>query len=65
MKFAEGKTPVQWIVELDPRGCDMLQFRCKLVNYCENSDAAGEEELFSFRALQHLYSALIHRSANA
>jgi hypothetical protein len=44
MKFADGKTPVKWIVELDPRGRDTLQYRCKHVNYCENSDVAGEEE---------------------
>jgi hypothetical protein len=49
MKLAEGKTPVKWIVELDPRGRDALQYRCKHVNFCENSDVdfwrqAGEEE---------------------
>jgi hypothetical protein len=44
MKFAEGRTPVKWIVELDPRGRDSLQHRCKHVNFCENSDVPGEEE---------------------
>jgi ubiquitin len=44
MKFAEGKTPVKWIIELDPRGRASLQFRCKHVNFCENSDVPGEEE---------------------
>jgi hypothetical protein len=44
MKFAEGETPVKWIVELDPRGRDALQYRCKHVNFCENSDVPGEEE---------------------
>jgi hypothetical protein len=44
IKFAEGKTPVKWIVELDPRGRDALQYRCKHVNFCKNSDVPGEEE---------------------
>ena len=44
MKFAEGKTPVKWIVEVDSRGRDALQYRCKRVNFCENSDVPGEEE---------------------
>ena len=44
MKFAEGKTPVKWIIELDLRGRASLQFRCKHVNFCENSDVPGEEE---------------------
>jgi hypothetical protein len=35
---------VKWIVELDPRGRDALQYRCKHVNFCENSDVPGEEE---------------------
>ncbi len=42
--FAEGKTPMKGIVELDPRGSDALQFRCEHVNFCENSDVPGEEE---------------------
>ena len=44
MKFAEGRTPVKWIVEVDSRGRDALQYRCKRVNFCENSDVPGEEE---------------------
>ena len=35
---------MKWIVELDPRGRDALQYRCKHVNFCENSDVPGEEE---------------------
>jgi hypothetical protein len=27
MKFAEGRTPVKWIVEVDSRGRDALQYR--------------------------------------
>ena len=44
MKFADGKTPVKWINVLDPRGRDALQYRCKHVNFCENSDVPGEDE---------------------
>ena len=32
-KFAEGKTPVKWIVEMDPRGRDDPVFKCKQVNF--------------------------------
>jgi len=42
-KFAEGKTPVKWIVEMDPRGLDDPKFKCKQVNFVD-TNALGEEE---------------------
>ncbi len=35
---------MKWIVELDPRGRDALQYRCKHANFCENNDVPGEEK---------------------
>ncbi len=35
---------MKWIVELDPRGRDALQYRCKHANFCENNDVSGEEK---------------------
>ena len=65
MKFADGKTPVKWIVELDPRGRDALQYRCKHVNFCENSDVPGDEEFLFAPFLQRLHRDFTHSPASA
>jgi hypothetical protein len=46
-KFAEGKTPVKWIVEMDQRGRDDVVFRCKHVNFVETNTLGEEEFLFA------------------
>jgi hypothetical protein len=46
-KFAEGKTPVKWIVEMDPRGRDDPVFKCKQVNYVDTNTLGEEEFLFA------------------
>ena len=46
-KFAEGKTPVKWIVEMDPRGRDDPVFKCKQVNFVDTNTLGEEEFLFA------------------
>jgi hypothetical protein len=46
-KFLEGKTPVKWIVELDPRGRDDPVFKCKHVNFLDTNTLGEEEFLFT------------------
>ena len=46
-KFAEGKTPVKWIVEMDPRGRDDPVFQCKQVNFVDTNTLGEEEFLFA------------------
>ena len=47
MKFAEGRTPVKWIVEMDPRGRDDPVFKCKQVNFVDTNTLGEEEFLFA------------------
>ena len=46
-KFAYGKTPVKWIVEMDPRGRDNVAFKCKQVNFVHTNTLGEEEFLFA------------------
>ncbi len=46
-KFAEGKTPVKWVVEMDPRGQDNPVFKCKQVNFVDTNTLGEEEFLFA------------------
>ena len=46
-KFAEGKTPVKWIVEMDARGRDDPVFKCKQVNFVDTNTLGEEEFLFA------------------
>ena len=46
-KFAEGKTPVKWIVEMDPRGRDDPVYKCKQVNFVDTNTLGEEEFLFA------------------
>jgi hypothetical protein len=46
-KFAEGKTPVKWIVEMDARGRDDPVFKCKQVNFVDTRTLGEEEFLFA------------------
>ena len=46
-KFADGKTPVKWIVEMDPRGRDNVVFKCKHVNFVDTNTLGEEEFLFA------------------
>ena len=46
-KFAEGKTPVKWIVEMDARGRDDAVFKCKQVNFVDTNTLGEEEFLFA------------------
>ena len=46
-KFAEGKTPVKWIVEMDARGRDDPVFKCKQVNFVGTNTLGEEEFLFA------------------
>ena len=43
-KFAEGKTAVKWMVEMEARGRDDGVFKCKQVNFVD-TNALGQEEL--------------------
>ena len=46
-KFAEGKTPVKWIVEMDERGRDDPVLQCKQVNFVDTNTLGEEEFLFA------------------
>jgi hypothetical protein len=46
-KYEEGKTPVKWIVELDPRGRDDPAYKCKQVNFVDTNTLGEEEFLFA------------------
>jgi hypothetical protein len=46
-KYAEGKTPVKWIVEMDPRGRDDPIYKCKRVNFVDTNTLGEEEFLFA------------------
>ncbi len=43
-RYAQGKTPVRWEMLLDPRGRNIPEFRCRHVNFLENTQIPGEEE---------------------
>jgi hypothetical protein len=44
LRYAQNKTPVRWEVLLDARGRDCPEFRCKHVNFLDNTQNPGEEE---------------------
>ena len=46
-KFAEGKTAVKWIVEMEARGRDDAVFKCKQVNFVDTNTLGQEEFLFA------------------
>jgi hypothetical protein len=47
VKFAEKKTPVKWIVEMDVRGRDNDVYKCKQVNFVDTNTLGEQEFLFA------------------
>ena len=46
-KFAEGKTAVKWMVEMEARGRDDAALKCKQVNFVDTNTLGQEELLFA------------------
>ena len=46
--FASGQLPVHWVIHFDPRGEQMLRYRCKNVNLVEKAHRAEGELEFLF-----------------